>query len=433
MALYVGIDIGTSGCRATAINHSKEVIAESSVVIPEPVSKHAGWSEQDPDIWWNALIQVLQSLLLNIPGNDVCAISIDGTSSTLLVCDKNGRPLDNALMYNDTRSLDAAKTISLHAPANSIVHGPGSSLSKCLHLLNQHKEASYVLHQSDWLLGKLSGHFGISDENNCLKLGFTPDNSSWPSWLKAFNLFNARLPQVYPPGTAVASIDKAIAKQLSLPAKTRIVTGTTDSTAAFIATGASKPGEAVTSLGSTLVTKVIADMPIVSTKHGVYSHKVLGQWLCGGASNSGGAALLTFFSIEEMQALTPLLTPEQETGLDFYPLPSIGERFPIADPDYQPRLPVHVPTDMASRAIIFQGLLEGISRIEAQAYSLLQTLGAPYPEKVISVGGGSTNTAWNKIRQKYLGVPVVQADHSQASYGTALLAWQGYTGSMSNQ
>jgi sugar (pentulose or hexulose) kinase len=408
-----------------AINDDREVVAEFALPMPLPKTDKPGWSEQDPLIWWQSLLQALQGLLANISTREVRAISIDGTSSSLLVCDRLGQPLSAALMYNDSRAQHAAELVRIHAPADSATQGPGSSLAKLIHLQQLHSDASHALHQSDWLMGQLSGSFGISDENNCLKLGYRPGDKDWPVWMDALGIKHAMLPKVYPPGTAVAVIKKELANKLGVPAHTCIVTGTTDSTAAFLATGANKTGQAVTSLGSTLVTKIIADVPIYASKYGIYSHRIFGHWLVGGASNSGGAALLQCFSTEEMEDLTPLLDPEHDTALDYYPLPQTGERFPRADPGLEPRMPAALPDDRPSRAIIFQGLLEGLSRIEKQAYQLLTQLGAPYPDSVLSVGGGAANPAWNQIRQRYLGVKVSQAAHHEAAYGAALLALHG--------
>ncbi len=425
MALYVGIDLGTSGCRATAIDENASIVAESSTLFEQVVNAGPGQYEQDPHRWWHSLLLVLEDLLNKVPGCDVLALSVDGTSSSLLVCDQQGEPSGSALMYNDTRCQLQADLINKHAPLNSPAHGPGSSLSKLLYLQATYPGARHALHQSDWIMGKLSGQFGISDENNALKLGFTPGEPDWPQWISLLDFRQELLPRVYPPGTIIATIDKQVSNTLGINPAAKIVTGTTDSTAAFLATGADKIAQAVTSLGSTLVTKIISDVPITSRQHGVYSHRIFGHWLAGGASNSGGAALLAFFSIDEMNTLTPLLNPEQDTGLDYYPLPATGERFPVADPGLKPRLPEKIPDDLESRAFIFQGLLEGISRIEARAYALLQELGAPAPEIVLTAGGGSTNTVWNRIRERYLGVPVLQAAHHQASYGAALLARHG--------
>jgi sugar (pentulose or hexulose) kinase len=199
-----------------------------------------------------------------------------------------------------------------------------------------------------------------------------------------------------------------------------IVAGTTDSTAAFLATGADRIGQAVTSLGSTLVLKVLAERPVFAPAYGVYSHRLGERWLVGGASNSGGAVLRQFFSDAQLHALESQLHPETLTGLDYYPLPSCGERFPLNDPALPPRLEPR-PADAAQ---FLQGLLEGIARIERRGYEVLHSLGAPYPSEVISIGGGAINAAWRQIRARMLGVPVHLAQQQDAAYGAALLAYR---------
>lgn len=67
-------------------------------------------------------------------------------------------------------------------------------------------------------------------------------------------------------------------------------------------------------------------------------------------------------------------------------------------------------------------MLEAMARIEHQGYNLLQQLGAAKLRKVITAGGGGCNQAWSQIRQQQLHVPVYTAEHSDACYGSALLA-----------
>jgi sugar (pentulose or hexulose) kinase len=195
------------------------------------------------------------------------------------------------------------------------------------------------------------------------------------------------------------------------------VAGTTDGCASFVASGACELGDAVTSLGTTLTLKQICTQPIAAAKFGIYSHRLGDRWLCGGASNSGGAALLQFFSREQLTGLEPRLDPEHTTNLDYYPLPGIGERFPHADPHLQPRMSPRPPDD----ARFLQGLLEGIASIERIGYSRLQELGAPALKRVITVGGGAHNEPWRRIRERALGVPV-STGSADAAYGAALIA-----------
>ena len=156
------------------------------------------------------------------------------------------------------------------------------------------------MHQADWLAGRLAGRQGISDENNALKLGYDAVNRVWPVWLEQLEIPRALLPEVVPPGRPIGTLDPAWCRRWGFDAATRIVSGTTDSTAGFIATGAG-PGEAVTSLGSTLVLKVCTGRPVYAPHYGVYSHRLGDHWLVGGASNSGGAVLRRYFTPTEIE------------------------------------------------------------------------------------------------------------------------------------
>jgi len=114
--------------------------------------------------------------------------------------------------------------------------------------------------------------------------------------------------------------------------------GTTDSIAAFLAAGVTQSGAAVTSLGSTLVLKLLSDTRVESTEHGVYSHWFGARWLAGGASNAGGTVLRRFFDDRTLATLSATINPSVASPLDYMPLLRPGERFPINDPTLAPRL-----------------------------------------------------------------------------------------------
>jgi len=418
--LYVGIDIGTSGVRAVAITADGQQKGLGAAVLPLP-RVDAAARRQSPVAWWHGVEQALAALFTQVPAAQVQAIAVDGTSGTVLVTNGAGQPLSDGWMYNDASCVHEAAQVTRHAPPESAAHGASSPLARMLRLQRDVPNAVHLLHQADWVAGTLCGQFGFSDSNNALKLGFDSVAEHWPDWLDALDVRRDWLPQVQRPGTPVAIITTRWADRFGLPSDTLIVAGTTDGVAAFLATGASQVGDAVTSLGSTLVLKVLSSQPVFAPAYGIYSHRLGNLWLPGGASNSGGAALLAHFTAERMAQLTPLLQSDQPTGLDYYPLPSPGERFPINDPALAPR-DTPRPADDAQ---YFQGLLEGIARVERLAFERIAELGAPYPKQVFTVGGGARNGAWTRLRQSRLGVPVVTPSHEDAAYGTALLARQG--------
>ena len=201
-------------------------------------------------------------------------------------------------------------------------------------------------------------------------------------------------------GERTGTILPAIAQRYGLPRDTAIVAGTTDGCAAFLASGASDPGDGVTSLGTTLTLKLLSDRPVFAPNYGIYSHRIGDQWLAGGASNSGGAALAVHFDRDAIVRLSPLIDPDHPTGLDYYPLPKPGERFPINDP----ALPSNVAPRPDDERLFFQGLLEGIAGIEALGYRRLAELGASSLTTLRTVGGGAANEAWTRIRERRLKV-----------------------------
>lgn len=411
MNVYVGIDFGTSGARAIAIDPNKVIQAQTQV----------NFAQQSPRKWQQALGQLLSQLPDRVRQN-VGAIAINGTSSTVLLCDDQGRPLTDPLLYNDGRGAKMLNQLQRFAPPNHITLSATSSLIKLLWWLSQpmYAEASYFLHQADWLAFLLHGKLGLSDYHNALKLGFDPQLMAYPHWLLNLPIASL-LPNVLPPGTPIQEIRPNLAEYYQLPKDCLICTGTTDSIAAFLASGASQPGEAVTSLGSTLVLKLLSQTRLENSRYGIYSHRLGNLWLTGGASNTGGAVLRHYFNNEQLQQLSQQINPESDIDLDYYPLLTPGERFPINDPNLSPRLEPR-PDDPVA---FLQGLLIGIARIESQGYHLLQELGASPLQQVYTAGGGARNPVWSQIRQHRLQVPVQASEQIEAAYGTALLARKG--------
>jgi len=417
--IFIGIDIGSSSCRALAVDAKGQLLAQAASPIPLPM-KNETQITQDPQIWWKAVINSLGMLCKQITPQQVGAIAVDGTSASLLLTDAKGVPVTPALMYNDARATAEAEQILSLAGPRSGAHGATSSLAKLLWLKGKDmdRKATHALHQADWITGMLMGRFGNSDYNNCLKLGYDVEALSWPAWMGGLGLKDKLLPSVHRPGEPIGTVHADIAKKFGFKADCRVLAGTTDGIASFLAAGGSKPGHGVTSLGSTLVIKLLSDTPLFAPEYGVYSHRLGRHWLAGGASNSGGAVLLQYFKLEQIQEMTGQLDPENLTGLAYYPLPGVGERFPVNDPEMLPVLEP-LPGDSIT---FFQGILEGIAGIEAHGYQLLQKLGGPKVSEIRTTGGGAGNAGWTRIRERVIGTPIKPARSDQAAFGTACLA-----------
>ena len=256
-----------------------------------------------------------------------------------------------------------------------------------------------------------------SDENNALKLGYDCVERSWPKWFDQLPIEMNSLPNIKIPGQSIGELRNSELIDLGFSNKTMVIAGTTDSIAAFLATGAKNIGEAVSSIGTTLVVKAISNKPIYNKEFGIYSHRLGENWLAGGASNVGGKILKELFS-DRIEELSKDIDPNNLLNLNYYPLAQKGERFPFNDPN---KLPILEPRPN-SEIKFFQAVLEGITNVEKLSYEKISEIGGKYPKTIFTIGGGGKNLKWNEIRKKILGVKLNKPLSNDASFGSALLA-----------
>jgi len=417
--LALGIDVGTSGVRAAAVDADGCRAAFVVATMPAP-SDENGLVTQQPAVWWTATRRVLQNLAQQIDLKRIGSISVDGTSGTVLGVDATGQPVAPAQMYNSRARAEIVRSIAAVAPPWSAAHGATSALARAIAVQTQ-PGAIRLIQQADWISGQFSQRFDVTDENNALKLGYDPIARRWPDWLVEVGLRPDRLSTVVPAGTTISTIARCRASALGLAADVAIVAGTTDGCAGFLAAGAERCGDAVTSLGTTLVLKLLSDRPLFDANLGVYSHRIDDVWLVGGASNSGGAAIAKHFCLDEIRELSEKMTSHVPTGLRYYPLAGRGERFPHNNPDMEEQLEPRPESDI----LFLQGLLEGVTSVEKLGYDCLAGLGGPLVKSIRTVGGGAKNAAWRTIRARMLGIPLIDPADDEAAVGAAKLARRG--------
>ena len=414
--LVVGIDLGTSGARAVAMAADGTIVASGAAKLSSFSDDH-----RDPIGWWKSVQAALAEALGGTDRQKVVALSIDGTSGTMLPVDHAGAPLATPMMYNDPVGDRALlEAVAAHAPRESAAHGATSGLAKLL-VFQSLPGVFRVIHQADWLAGHFTGLYDVSDENNALKTGYDPVSRTWPDWMEKTGARIELLPDVLPAGAPIATISPEAAEAFGLSSDVVVVAGTTDGCASFLATGADQPGDGVSALGTTLTVKLFSDRPLFAPEYGLYSHRIGEMWLAGGASNTGGVVLAEHFSPDRIAALSEAIDPAVDTGLDYYPLVKPGERFPIADPDFAPRMRPRPADD----ATFLKAIFEGIAGVESLAYQRLTSLGGPALRSLRSVGGGAKNAAWTAIRARKLGVPFLPVLSEEAAAGTARLALSG--------
>jgi len=400
---YGGLDFGTSGARISIINHHKELILSNSVPYL--------YSFKNPNTWINSCEKLLNSLPIEVK-NKLNKLAISGTSGTLTASNVNGDPIGEAIPYYEACNEHKLLIESLTSEEDHL-QTPYSSLAKALKLIEKYGTNILLRHQSDWITGWFLKDWTHGEEGNNLKLGWDLKNESWPksylntSWQKC-------LPQIVKSGKKIGQINPHLAERFLLNKKLILISGTTDSNASVIAAGLRKE-DGLTVLGTTMVVKKIIDNPI--KEQGITTHRVNGDWVCGGASNAGCGILSKFFSDLEINELSRQINPSISTSLNLLPLNSKGERFPINNSNLEPILCPRPVSD----SLYLQALFEGLAKIELKGWEKLSKLTGSLPKKIITIGGGSKNPQWRIIREKIINIPIVSCNKT-TSFGTALLA-----------
>ena len=412
-ALALGVDLGSSGLRIALVEPDGDRLVEEASPYPTGLEDPWGW------------LGGLEALCARLPPaqrSRIGAIAVDGTSGTLLLCRPDGQPgpgpLGQAVPYHRACPEQATAAADL-AGAGGPAASASGSLARALQLLEAAGAAQLpgpwlLRHQADWLMGWLLGTWRWGEAGNNLRLGWDLQRQGWSGTI-AQQPWAPALPEICPSGACLGPLGAAAAAALGLPARCLVVAGSTDANAGVLA---AEPGDGdgITVLGTTLVLKQVSPQPIEGP--GISCHRVAGRWLVGGASNAGAGILRRFFSDAQIAELSRQIDPRQPTGLRLRPLPARGERFPVDDPQLEPVLG---PRPIGDGRYL-QALLEGLTAIEQQGWQRLRQAGAPPLRRVITLGGGARNPQWRQLRQRSLGVPVLNRPALTAALGMARLA-----------
>ena len=431
--LFMGIDVGTQGVRCLVADASGQIIASKSVPFRQlNIAEHDGWLEQSPRHWQAAAEEAIRCCTEGMKAagfapEALTAISIDGTSGTIVPLDRDHRPLMNGIMYNDPRA--RAQAAAVHAAMGrceqkmGYAFGASFSLPRILwireNLPGVYEQTAVFAHQADYVAGLLCGEFAVSDYSNALKTGYDLLDGEWPREIEtALGIDADKLPRIVRPGAPIARVSALAAERLGLSRQTWVVGGSTDGYASALAAGAVRSGSWASIIGTTFVLKGVTERLVIDPNGSSYSHRLpSGEWLLGGAGNIGGRTLNACAegrSFEELDAVSAALIP---TGVRCYPLPGRGERFPFVKPDCEP---FYVGDLFGGR--LYPAVMEGVGFAEKLAYERMLTLGCPVGAVINTTGGACRSDLWLRIRASILDRQLKVPRVVDAAMGSVLLA-----------
>jgi xylulokinase len=419
VTIVLGIDLATAEVRVQAVDvETGKALVERRRTLE--VTDTRGARTQPPRYGeWARELVAATAHHLGARAGEIRALSVTGTSGTVVPVDSSGSPRGAAVLYDDPRGTDQLRTLT----AAGFGRRPSGALARMAWMHAESPAPRYVF-TPDVVIAALAGRLLPSDTSHALKCGIDPVTASWDqAALEAVALPVDRVPELVPPGRVIGEV--ANPSLLGLPDGVAIVSGMTDGSTAQIATGAVVEGDTVGVLGTTLVLKAVSAHDIVDSAAGIYSHVGPdGLFWPGGASNTGAGALRT--------GVTAALDPAEHTAeiaawgpassVD-YPLARAGERFPVASADFG-----GFCVDLAGRDRVetnpiarLRAVYEGVAFVERFGLERLLALGVEQRRYYLS-GGAAASEVWNGIRATVLGRSVIVSPGAGSARGAAALA-----------
>lgn len=427
--IFVGLDVGTQGAKAAVMSGDGRMLASASSPFGGPLQHE----EQSPARWWSAASGCLQRVAAALREQGllgrIMAISATSTSGTVIPLGAGMEPVCDALMYSDKRAAghvgrcrEAARSEGLDAEGINVSYGLPKIVWFCEARPELAGQVKQWCHATDYLLGKLSGEWGVTDYTNALKTGYNLDRMAWPAYLQERLQLPAQwFPRVCAPGEQIGVLARQAAAETGLPAGIAVIAGMTDGCASQVAAGATGISDWNSTIGTTLVVKGVTRKKLADPDGSVYNHRHPdGLWMPGGASNTGAGWISEEFPGEVLTALNQRARGAMPSGLLRYPLMQQGERFPF----------VHGQASGFAAAApspehAYVAGLEGVAYLERMAYDRMELLGAEPASRILTTGGGSYSELWMAIRSNVLGKPVHRPLYPEGAAGAAVIAAAG--------
>jgi xylulokinase len=434
--VLIGLDVGTSGARALAVSESGEVIAAAAQEYPL-ITPRPGWTEQNPEDWWQASRKVLAEVAGAVQG-DVAGIGLTGQMHGAVFLDANDRVIRPALLWNDQRTAAQCTEITERVGRErllAIAGNPaltGFQAPKLLWLREvepvNYGRIAHVLLPKDFIRLRLAGEYATdaSDASGTLLLDLR--RRAWSAEiLDALELPREWLPAVHEGPEEAGRLVADVATELGLPAGIPIAAGGGDNAAAAVGCGIVEEGLASSSIGTSGVLFAYTPQftPDPSGRLHAFCHAVPGAYHLMGVTLSAGGSLKWWRHVlgeqHEYDALIELAgsAPVGSEGLLFLPYLS-GERTPHLDPSARGAffgLTARHGLNHLTRAV-----MEGVTYSLADCLQLMADLGVTV-NQVRAIGGGARSQLWRQIQADVFGMPVQRTTVDEGpAYGAALLA-----------
>ena len=434
--LYLGIDIGTSSVKAVLLTGQGTISASASA--PLEVSRPApGFSEQDPETWWQATVRAVSGL--GAARAQVRGVGLSGQMHGATLLDAHDRPLRPAILWNDGRSAEECLELERREPSSRAITGnimmPGFTAPKLLwvarHEPDIFRRTACVLLPKDYVRLRLTGD-KVSDMSDSAGTGWLDvGRRTWSdAMLAATDLSRAHMPRLVEGSDSSGTLTPEAAAALGIPRVT-VAGGGGDNAASAVGLGVVRPGEAFLSLGTSGVLFVVTDRfrPNPERAAHAFCHCLPGRWHQMSVMLSAASTLDWVAQLVGSADLPGLVAQAEAHGLNRHSalfLPYLtGERTPHNDPSARGVFFGLRPDTTAAE--LTGAVLEGVAFAFADGLDVLTEKSdqAGQPVNDISVtGGGARLPYWGRLIAAALRRPLTYRSGGEvgAALGAARLA-----------
>ena len=448
--LLLGIDIGTSACKAAIFRRDDEVVAAASeeykVYYPQP-----GYAEQDPDEWWRAVCKAVKKCIGNgaVNPSDIAGIGVDGQSWSAVAIDKQGNVLARTPIWMDNRSDSVCERLNRKIGKDAIFQVSGNPLTaqyttgKVLWYRENrpevYRETDKILQSNAFIVYRLTGKVSL---DICQSYGwhcFDMKRGVWDDDMrKELGIPEGFLPKISPCHEVIGTVTRKAAEESGLTEGIPVVAGALDAACGTLGAGVIRNGETQEQGGQAGGVSICTDTYKADPRLILSRYVIPGYWILQGGTTGGGGVMrwlerelgdyermrageLGRSSLMQFNEIAAEVAPGSE-GLVFLPYMS-GERTPIWDPDAKG---VFYGLDFSkTKGHMIRAAMEGVAYSVRHNLEAAEEAGAS--AKVLRAMGGSANSLlWTQIKADITGKLIEVPDSDTATtLGAVMLAGVG--------
>lgn len=432
--LYIGVDLGTSAVKLLLMEADgtiKNVVSkEYPLYFPNP-----GWSEQNPEDWWTAVVEGILELTADSNKDQIAGISFGGQMHGLVILDENDEVIRPAILWNDGRTGEETDYLNEVIGKEKLseytanIAFAGFTAPKILWVKNHEPEnfarIKKIMLPKDYIAYKLSGTFctDVSDASGMLI--FDVKNKCWSKeMMDICGIKEEQVAKIFESYDVVGTLKADVAEKLLLPASVKIAAGAGDNAAAAVGTGTVGDGMCNISLGTS------GTIFISSKEFGVDENNALHAFAHADGCYHLMGCMLSAASCNKwwMDEIIGTKDYAKEQGEikelgdnNVYFLPYLmGERSPHNNPNARGTF-IGMTMD-TTRSDMTAAVLEGVAFAIRDSFEVAKSLGIQI-ERTKICGGGAKSPLWKKIMANVLNIKVdVIASEEGPGLGGAMLA-----------